>query len=58
MKKDYEAPKAEKVNFQYSEVVVASVGGCYNETTLRDLNAQSTNCRTTEVIHTVYDNGI
>ncbi len=38
MKKEYVAPKAEKMEFQYSETVVASSVGCggayqlYNET--------------------------
>ncbi len=32
MKKDYEAPKAEKLEFNYSEVVTASgCGGIYQE---------------------------
>ena len=28
MKKDYEAPKAEKMDFNYEEVVVASTSNC------------------------------
>ena len=31
MKKNYESPKAEKMEFNYSETVVARSGGCGNK---------------------------
>ena len=44
MKKEYEAPKAEKMTFNYSEEVIAS-GGCGGE--YREYTNNYTGCRTT-----------
>ena len=38
MKKDYESPKAEKMEFNYSETVVASTTGCRYIVTKGDFN--------------------
>ena len=47
MKKDYESPKAEKMEFNYSETVVASNTGCTYYITKKDFNYVG--CEETEV---------
>lgn len=51
MKKEYEAPKAEKVEFNYSEAVVAS--GCGNFHTVGDQFPEN-NCSTKILPGTYY----
>jgi hypothetical protein len=46
MKKEYEAPKAEKVEFNYSEAVVAS--GCKNETHYEDTAQEGPHCSSSQ----------
>ncbi len=55
MKKSYESPKAEKMEFNYSEAVVASSITCKNETHYTDGNDQGAYCTTTETYHVVGD---
>ncbi len=57
MKKNYESPKAEKMEFNYSEAVVAASGQitCGNTTTYKDTNDISLYCTVTEVHHEVAD---
>ena len=52
MKKEYESPKAEKMAFEYSDVVVASNTQCKSETRLGDVGG---NCRTREIEYKVFD---
>ena len=40
MKKEYEAPKAERMEFDYSDVVTASSSGCHWITPKIDYNYQ------------------
>ena len=47
MKKEYEAPKAEKIQFDYSEAVVASASQCNYFTTLTEVPF---GCRERQVI--------
>lgn len=54
MKKNYEAPKAEKMEFNYSETVVAS--GCDNTTTYTKSNNEP-HCSQIEVEYIIADNG-
>ncbi len=49
MKKNYEAPKAEKMEFNYSETVVAS--GCKNETHYSLTGAEGDHCSSSEDYH-------
>jgi len=56
MKKAYVSPKAEKTEFNYSDVVVASNSiKCGNTTTYKDTNDISLYCTVTEVHHEVRD---
>ena len=55
MKKTYEAPKAEKTEFNYSDVVVASSIKCGNTTTYKDTNDISLYCQEVTVHHEVKD---
>ena len=55
MKKAYESPKAEKMNFDYSETVVASAAKCRNETHYTDGNDQGAYCTITVTYHAVGD---
>lgn len=56
MKKNYESPKAEKMEFNYAETVVASnTIMCNNETTLTDSNAVGEYCYENTKAHTVSD---
>ena len=55
MKKAYVSPKAEKTEFNYSDVVVASSIKCGNTTTYKDTNDISLYCTVTEVHHEVAD---
>ena len=51
MKKEYESPKAEKMTFDYSGVVVASAGSCI-ETSVYSYEAHGENenrCQTTYI---------
>jgi len=43
MKKNYETPKVEKMEFNYSETVVAS-NGCGNQHTVTDTFEEGPNC--------------
>ncbi len=51
MKKTYELPKAEKMAFDYSDVVVASGTQCVNTTTITYLESTSTTCNDITVTH-------
>lgn len=54
MKKNYESPKAEKMEFNYSETVVASSSTkCRNETHYTDGNDQGEYCTLTTTYHVV-----
>lgn len=54
MKKDYAAPKAEKMEFNYSETVVASTGvKCTNETHYTEGNDQGEFCTSKTTYHVV-----
>ena len=56
MKKNYNSPKAEKMEFNYSETVVASVTTkCHNETHYTDGNDQGEYCMTNQTYHKVGD---
>lgn len=56
MKKAYVSPMAEKTEFNYSDVVVASGSiKCGNTTTYKDTNDISLYCTVTEVHHEVRD---
>lgn len=48
MKKEYESPKAEKMEFNYSETVVASGTGCNFFITLTEVHE---GCNMKEVTH-------
>ena len=49
MKKGYQSPKAEKINFQYAESVVASVSICKSGLTKVYTDTGIPNCATTYV---------
>ena len=53
MKKEYESPKAEKMDFNYSDTVVAST--CHNETHYTDTNAEGEYCTSRETYHVIAD---
>ena len=53
MKKEYEAPKAEKMEFNYTESVVAS--SCNNETWYTHSNAEGEYCTSQITNHKVGD---
>ena len=55
MKKSYNSPKAEKMEFNYTEAVVASTITCKNETTYTEGNDQGEYCKTTITHHVVAD---
>ena len=55
MKKAYVSPKAEKTEFNYSDVVVASSIKCGNTTTYKDTNDISLYCQEVTVHHEVKD---
>lgn len=56
MKKNYDSPKAEKMEFNYSETVVASYGiKCTNETTYTENNSQGEYCQSKILHHVVAD---
>lgn len=55
MKKSYTSPKAEKMEFNYSEAVVASTIKCNNETTYTQTNDEGEYCGTTITHHVVAD---
>ncbi len=59
MKKAYESPKAEKMNFQYSETVVASnvPVGCINTTVYSHSNQEASTCTSQHEPTWVGDNG-
>ncbi len=57
MKKSYESPKAEKMAFQYSDVVVASGVTCINRTTYSLSNKEGEYCKTVEEYHWEGPNG-
>ena len=53
MKKEYESPKAEKMEFNYSETVVAS-NGCGNQHTVTDTFEEGANCSSRVLPGTYY----
>lgn len=55
MKKSYKSPKAEKMEFNYSETVVASGKKCRNETHYTDGNDEGAYCHSTIQYHVVGD---
>lgn len=55
MKKNYESPKAEKMEFNYFEAVVASDIKCTNETHYTDGNDEGPYCHKTIKYHVVGD---
>ena len=55
MKKEYKAPKVERMEFNYSDTVVAS--GCGNTTTYSQTNAEGEYCQSKIYYHYVADNG-
>ena len=56
MRKTYESPKAEKMDFDYSDAVVASASiECKNYTLMGDGNATDLHCKETEYEYTVKD---
>lgn len=55
MKKAYVSPKAEKTEFNYSDVVVASGIKCGNTTTYEDTNDISLYCQEKTIHHVVRD---
>ena len=55
MKKSYKSPKAEKMEFNYSEAVVASSNSCTNETHYTDGNDEGPYCHRTIKYHVVGD---
>ena len=55
MKKDYKSPKAEKMEFNYSDTVVAS--GCGNKTHYSNTNAEGVPCLSSIDYQYVADNG-
>ena len=59
MKKTYESPRAEKMNFQYSDTVVASnhVEGCINTTVYSHTNVEAATCTSQHQPTWVGDNG-
>ena len=55
MKKSYEAPKAERMEFRYSETVVASGSPCDNITPMTQQNTvEGERCTTTPADDTQY----
>ena len=57
MKKSYESPKAEKMAFQYSDVVVASGTTCINRTIYSLSNHEGDHCKTKEEYYWEGPNG-
>ena len=55
MKKDYKAPKAEKMEFNYSETVVASTKVCGNITTYSQMVSDGEYCNKIIESHYVSD---
>ena len=59
MKNAYNSPKAEKMEFEYSETVVASnTPGCINETVYSHTNAEASTCTSQHKPTWVGDNGV
>ena len=54
MKKTYQAPKAEKMDFEYSEAVVASGEACRNVTKYTEWNPEQ-NCKQSTISYEVQD---
>jgi len=44
MKKEYEAPKAERMEFNYSEAVVASGNQCQDVTPMTNIHVDGQSC--------------
>ncbi len=57
MKKGYESPKAEKIEFGYTDAIVASGTGCINGTYLTQYDTDSEKCLKNEEYHNAGDNG-
>lgn len=55
MKKSYMSPKAEKMEFNYSEAVVASSTKCENETHYTQSNDEGEYCTSNPTYHVVRD---
>lgn len=55
MKKSYTSPKAEKMEFNYSEAVVASGIKCNNETHYTQTNDEGEHCTSNTTYHQVGD---
>ena len=53
MKKNYESPKAEKMEFNYSDTVVAQSGACGNFHTVGQAMSVN-NCSSSDVPNTYY----
>lgn len=51
MKKSYKTPKAEKMEFNYSEAVVASGIKCNNETHYTQSNDEGEHCTSTTLYY-------
>ena len=59
MKKAYVSPKAAKMEFQYTETVVASnKEGCINTTVFSHTNAEASTCVSQSNPTVVGDNGV
>lgn len=52
MKKSYKSPKAEKMEFNYSEAVVASSNKCDNETHYTQTMEEGAHCTSHETYYT------
>ncbi len=52
MKKNYKSPKAEKLEFNYSEAVVASGEKCDNETHYTQTMKEGAHCTSHETYYT------
>ncbi len=55
MKKSYKSPKAEKMEFNYFEAVVASSTKCENETHYTQSNDEGEYCTSNPTYHVVRD---
>ncbi len=55
MKKNYASPKAEKMEFNYTEAVVASGKKCDNETHYTQSNDEGEYCTSNPTYHVVAD---
>ncbi len=59
MKKAYNSPKAEKMEFEYSDTVVASTTpGCINKTEFSHTNQEAAECTSVKYPTWTGDNGI